>query len=97
MTWIRTIPPDQADPELRRRYENLYGLYPPEYGIDVPAVVNPADGSSDSIVATHSLIPAAMEHAMSAFAVLMAPDLPLSRRQQEMIATVVSAMNRCVY
>jgi hypothetical protein len=38
-----------------------------------------------------------MRHAMSAFGVLLAPDLPLSRRQQEMIATVVSAHNRCFY
>ena len=34
MTWIRTIPPDQADADLRRRYENLYALYPPEYRDD---------------------------------------------------------------
>jgi uncharacterized peroxidase-related enzyme len=27
----------------------------------------------------------------------MAPDLPLNRRQHEMIATVVSATNRCYY
>jgi len=29
--------------------------------------------------------------------VLMSPDLPLSRRQHEMITTVVSVTNRCVY
>jgi AhpD family alkylhydroperoxidase len=27
----------------------------------------------------------------------MSPDLPLSRRQHEMITTVVSVTNRCVY
>jgi AhpD family alkylhydroperoxidase len=27
----------------------------------------------------------------------MAPDLPLNRRQHEMIATMVSVTNRCVY
>jgi AhpD family alkylhydroperoxidase len=27
----------------------------------------------------------------------MAPDLPLQRRQHEMIATMVSVTNRCVY
>jgi hypothetical protein len=97
MTWIRTIPPDQADDDLRRRYENLYAMYPPQYRDDVAAVVDPATGKSDSIVASHSLIPAAMEHAMSAFAVLLSPDLPLTRRQQEMIATVVSVLNQCFY
>ena len=97
MTWIRVIPPPEAGDELRRRYEALYGLYPAEYRQDVEAVRDPATGNSDSIVGAHSLIPAAMEHAMSAFAVLMTPDLPLTRRQQEMIATVVSAMNSCLY
>jgi len=27
----------------------------------------------------------------------MSPDLPLGRRQHEMIATMVSVTNRCVY
>jgi AhpD family alkylhydroperoxidase len=27
----------------------------------------------------------------------MSPDLPLERRQHEMIATMVSVTNRCVY
>ena len=97
MTWIRVIPPAEAGEELRRRYEALYALYPPEYRDEVEAVCDPATGTSDSIVGAHSLIPAAMEHALSAFAALMTPDLPLTRRQQEMIATVVSALNSCFY
>ena len=96
MTWIRTIPPAAADDELRRCYEALYALYPPEYQTAVEALRRP-DGTNDSIVAAHSLLPEAMRHVMSAFAVLMTPDLPLSRRQHEMIATVVSALNRCFY
>jgi hypothetical protein len=96
MTWIRTVPPAQADPELRQTYEAVYTLYPPEYRTEVPALHRP-DGRVDSIVAGHSLIPEAMRHAMSAFGVLLSPDLPLTRRQHEMIATVVSALNRCFY
>lgn len=96
MTWIRVIPPAEAGPELRACYEAVYALYPPEYGADVPAVRR-ADGTADSIVASHSLIPQALRHALSAYAMLLAPDLPLSRRQHEMIATVVSALNRCFY
>ena len=96
MTWIQTIPPADADGELRRCYESLYALYPPEYHTEVDALRRP-DGSSDRITAAHSLIPEAMRHAMSAFGVLLSPDLPLSRRQHEMIATVVSALNRCHY
>jgi hypothetical protein len=96
MTWIKTVAPDGAGPELRQCYEAVYALYPPEYALEVPAVQRP-DGSADSIVASHSLIPQALRHALSTYAVLLAPDLPLSRRQHEMIATVVSALNRCFY
>jgi hypothetical protein len=96
MTWIRTIPLSQAEGELKRCYERIHALYPGEYASDVPALVRP-DGTSDSITAAHSLIPEAMRHAMSAFGVLLSPDLPLTRRQQEMIATVVSALNSCFY
>jgi len=49
------------------------------------------------IVASHTLIPEALYHAFSTFGVLMSPDLPLSRRQHEMITTMVSVTNRCFY
>jgi len=39
----------------------------------------------------------ALYHAFATFGVLMSPDLPLERRQHEMIATMVSVTNRCVY
>jgi hypothetical protein len=38
-----------------------------------------------------------MRHAMSTLGALLQPDLPLSRRQHEMIASVVSATNSCFY
>jgi hypothetical protein len=96
MTWIKTTPPAQADGRLKACYEAVYALVPPEYREEVPAVRRP-DGGADSISAAHSLFPEAMRHALSTFGVLLAPDLPLTRRQQEMIATVVSALNRCFY
>ena len=96
MTWIKTIPAAAADADLASTYEKIYALYPPEYAVDVPALVKP-DGTSDSITAAHSLIPEAMRHAMSTHGVLLSPDLPLTRRQHEMIATVVSALNSCFY
>ena len=49
------------------------------------------------VVGAHSLIPDALYHSFATFGVLMSPDLPLTRRQHEMITTVVSAVNRCVY
>jgi len=96
MPWITTVPPEQADPALKQCYEAVYRLYPPEYQADVPAVRRP-DGRSESVVAVHSLIPQALLHLMAGFGALLSPDLPLTRRQHEMIATVVSALNRCFY
>ena len=97
MTWIRTTPFEEAEGELRQRYERTYALYPAEYRESVQSLVDPATGAADSVTAAHSLIPAAMEHALSTFGVLLAADLPLSRRQHEMIATVVSVLNNCFH
>ena len=96
MTWIQTVPPEQANAELMSCYEAVYALYPQEYRAEVAAVRRP-DGSADSIVAAHSLIPQVLRHALSAYGVLLSPDLPLQRRHHEMIATVVSAVNHCFY
>jgi hypothetical protein len=96
MTWIKIVPPEQADEPLRRVYEQLQAMYPPEYADPVASVTRP-DGTSDSVVAAHSLIPEAMNHLMAGFAVLLRPELPLTRRQQEMIAAVVSRENSCFY
>lgn len=96
MTWIKTVPPDEADPRLRAAYEAINAMYPPEYADPVPAVTRP-HGTSDGVTAAHSLIPGAMRHMMSGLAVLLQPELPLTRRQQEMIASVVSAQNQCFY
>lgn len=97
MTWIKHTPHDQADDDLKRVYEAVRALYPVEYaGPPVPSLVRP-DGGADSIVAAHSLIPEAMRHMMSGLAVLLQPNLPLTRRQQEMIAAAVSVENACFY
>jgi hypothetical protein len=97
MTWIKQTPYDQADDDLKRVYEAVRALYPVEYaGPPVASLVRP-DGGADSIVAAHSLIPEAMRHMMSGLAVLLQPNLRLTRRQQEMIAAVVSVENACFY
>ncbi|MGH9454445.1 MAG: hypothetical protein ACRD2O_10815 [Terriglobia bacterium] len=93
MTWIRTIPMDEADDALRKAMEAQRALYPVEYATPVHS----AEGGGAQIVASHSLIPEALYHAFSTFGVLMSPQLPLSRRQHEMITTTVSVTNRCVY
>jgi hypothetical protein len=96
MAWIRTIPMPEAletAGPLRDAYTAVMPMYPPEYGQrnSVRAVAD------DSIVASHSLIPAALEHAFATFGSLITEDLPLTRRQHEMIATLVSVKNRCFY
>src|SRR5207253_10168726 len=96
MTWIKTIPVEQADAELRRVYQEVRARYPAEYGEVVPSLARP-DGGSDSVVTAHSLIPEAMRHLMSGLGALLQPTLPLTRRQQEMIAAVVSVHNHCFY
>ena len=93
MTWIRTIPLPEADPALVQAIEGQRELYPAEYA--VPVFPTP-DGAA-AIVVSHSLIPQALYHAFSTFGVLMSPGLPLTRRQHEMITTVVSVTNRCFY
>lgn len=97
MTWIkRTLPAES--PDIARRLDALSALFPAEYDQAKrhlrrsPAIVN-----DDSIMLSHSLIPDAMEHMFRGYAAMLAPDLPLSRRQQEMIATTVAALNSCFY
>ena len=67
--------------------------YPSEYNEPVPD----ASSSDESVIDSHTLIPEAMFHAFAEFSVLMSPDLPLERRQHEMIATMVSVVNNCHY
>jgi hypothetical protein len=93
VTWIRTIPLSEADEQLRKAMEDQKLLYPKEYATPV----HPVEGGGSSIVVSHSLIPEALYHAFATFGTLMSPDLPLSRRQHEMITTMVSVTNRCVY
>jgi hypothetical protein len=94
MTWIKTVPLDEGDEKLQRAVEAQREIYPIEYATPVHPT---QDGQTSGIVASHSLIPDALYHSFSAFGAMMAPDLPLDRRQHEMITTVVSVTNRCHY
>ena len=91
MTWIKTLRMDE-DERVKQAIEAERHLYPVEYR--TPAVDR---GEEQSITASHSLIPDALFHSFSAFGAMMAPELPLVRRQHEMIATMVSVTNRCHY
>jgi len=93
MTWIKTNPLSEGGEALRLAVEAQRFLYPIEYAQPVHPT---GDGTSD-IVASHSLIPDALYHAFATFGVLMSSELPLTRRQHEMITTMVSVVNRCHY
>ena len=93
MTWIKTVTVDESE-EVRKAVASQRELYPIEYATPVHPT---PDGETAGIVASHSLIPTALFHAFSTFGALMSPDLPLDRRQHEMITTVVSVTNRCHY
>ncbi|MGC4047411.1 MAG: hypothetical protein QM758_26755 [Armatimonas sp.] len=97
MTWIETVSPNDSE-EVREAMMSQRHLYPAVYGAPKgddsrlpPAVLK------DSIVMSHSLMPQALRHAFSAFGAMMAPELPLTRREHEMVAATVSATNSCFY
>ena len=94
MTWIKTVRVDE-DERVKHAMESQRKLYPIEYATPV-AVVDGGDEAA-GIVASHTLLPDALFHAFSTFGALMSPDLPLTRYQHEMIATMVSVTNRCHY
>lgn len=93
MTWIKTISVEE-DEDVRRAVEAQRALYPIEYAEPIHPT---PDGQTSGIVASHSLIPDALHHAFATFGALMSAELPLTRRQHEMITTVVSVTNRCHY
>jgi hypothetical protein len=99
MAWIKTIAPVDADERLKAALEGQAKLYPPEYAIPTDGAESAEEKQNEGagIVNSHSLIPDALYHAFSTYGTLLSPDLPLSRRQHEMIAAQVSALNSCHY
>ncbi len=93
MAWIKTIKFEDADEKLREILLETRKNYPQEYSSPAPN----ASTINESIVDSHTLIPDALFHAFSTFSALMSPELPLERRQHEMIATMVSHTNDCFY
>jgi hypothetical protein len=93
MAWIRTTPLDGEDDAVLKAMTDQRKLYPAEYAQPVQEL----DQGLPGIVASHSLIPSALYHAFATFGALMSPELPLERRQHEMIATMVSLTNQCHY
>jgi hypothetical protein len=94
MTWIKIVSPEQMDADLQSAVQETLSLYPEEYAIPVHL---PDNDTGAGIVMSHSLIPQALRHFFSGYGHLLSPELPLSRRQHEMIAATVSSLNDCFY
>jgi hypothetical protein len=93
MAWIRTVSLESVEDCLQEAISDQRTLYPPEYAQPVQEL----DQGLPGIVASHTLIPLALYHAFATYGALLSPDLPLERRQHEIIATMVSLTNRCHY
>jgi hypothetical protein len=97
MVWIKTARPSD-DPALADALSDVRPRHPPEYaGSPESDARLPPLVRDDSIIRAHTLFPDVLRPLFCAFAALLGPDKPLSRRQHEMIAATVSSLNRCFY
>jgi hypothetical protein len=80
--WIETIPEAQASGEVSDAYATCGDR---------------KTGNVDHIMKIHSLNPRSMLDHEQLYRTLMYGRSPLTRPQREMIGTVVSALNHCVY
>jgi uncharacterized peroxidase-related enzyme len=81
MAWIKVIEEDEAEGELRKRYDKFTGPW----------------GGVDNILKIHSLRPATLDGHFALYKAVMTGSRDLSKAQREMIAVTVSALNQCVY
>ena len=81
MSWIETLGKDEAKDELAELYRR----------------VAPGATPLDNILAIHSLHPRSLDDHFRLYRTLMYGPGPLSRRERELVATAVSATNRCHY
>jgi alkylhydroperoxidase family enzyme len=80
--WIETVPETEATGELKRAYQRS---------------ADPKTGNVDHIMKIHSLHPKSLVDHLHLYKTLMHGESPLSKAQREMIAVVVSDINRCEY
>ena len=90
MAWIETIgfKDPGMTPELMAAYQAA--------GQGLPDCYRGGDDAA-AIVKSHSLDPEALRTAFSAGMHLLGGPGPLTRPERELVATVVSAANRCFY
>ena len=81
MAWIRLLSDEEAEGRLAKSYEAARKRAGRVYGI----------------VRTMSPNPPVLDASMRLYRAVMQGDSPLSRRQRELLATVVSRVNECHY
>ncbi len=81
MAWIKTIDEEKAEGRLAKLYKRLREPW----------------GGVDNIFKIHSLNPASARGHFELYRALMRGASPLTTIQREMIAVVVSSVNRCHY
>ncbi|MGY9010035.1 MAG: carboxymuconolactone decarboxylase family protein [Rhodobacterales bacterium] len=81
MAWIKVIFLEEAGGILKRQYD---------------AAIKRAS-KVWNIVSIMSLNPQTMQDSMRFYKTIMFSESPLSRKQREMLATVVSSVNHCTY
>ena len=82
MTWIHTIPLEEAEGDLAELYAK---------------VVDRESGKLDHIMAAHSLNPRGLAGHIGVYAAAMAGTRGLRKVERELIALVVSQLNGCHY
>ncbi|MDH4071260.1 MAG: peroxidase-related enzyme [Ignavibacteria bacterium] len=81
MAYIEIIPEDEAGPDLRELYDRYRAPW----------------GGVDTILKIHSLLPGTLKPHVDLYRTIMFGRGPLTRRQRELVATVVSRSNHCGY
>jgi len=80
--WIEVIPEQDAAGELKNLYE---------------AEFDSEKQGTDNILAVHSLNPPTLRAHADLYHTVMHSKSPLSRTEREMVAVVVSSINKCHY
>ncbi len=82
MAWIQTIPEHDADGRLSELYSQA---------------VDPSSGKVDNILKIHSLHPRGLKTHLELYKAVMTGTQTLPKVEREMIALIVSVLNRCHY
>ncbi len=80
--WIHVVPEEEAEGELKALYEQEFDT---------------EKQGTDNILAVHSLNPPTLRAHADLYHTVMHAKSPLSRSEREMVAVVVSAINKCHY